>query len=479
MKESASARAEDGDLRVRQCPVLPFNYTCAIFAIFCLSMVQSFGQSGSGTQHCSYAYRSFTLTIRGRNVSVDSYIPTEMTKGLVIVLHGSLGPLNRKTDPAPQNDSVGEYHLADACYSIALPHYFDLVSPGPISKESVVEALPDIESLIIRLQQLLSVGPFNRTYLYGESLGGYIGIYIAGHLRGIDGVSVAATGWQTEVAEAPLNKVFPPLLISYGQNDRLVHLSDIGHLRQFWREHYGRTDLEVYPQRSHYITVSDKARLASRTIEFFDSLQPNSGIGNHESGSQVFRPRTDQSLRQKGELLVKQVSPLPTVNTSLDSITKILRQFGLDDDLIQSLPELSFIVKFQDEMAQRRQKGASEAEIAASISKALRSSEINLPYVGEETIQSIRALVLPQYGVGPRLNLEGHPTIVRMNESLTPIEIIGVIGVILRKSDQNQNRAKLCGRDIREILDSVFIDIGILPATIPDCDSSCAGFTAK
>lgn len=440
-------RGADCSSNARHC-VPRFIAIMSLYAAMTLLEGMASGQMVSNRPTCDYTYRPVHIVIRRRPVLIDMYVPTGEAKGLVVILHGSLGPLNRRDKPEPRSDSLGEFRMVTACYMVALPRYFDLFGSTIVTTDLITESLPDMAELVLGLYNVYSKQVQHRLYIFGESLGGYIAIYLASHYKHIDGVSVAATGWHPLIETAGHVKLLPPLMIAYGAADRLVTMVDVYRLAQMWRDHKGAVELNSYPCGNHYITVSNKKEIADDSVAFFDSL-----VRGRVSGRSVHRSHQSPLSCEHHENVVTQAKKL----------SELLSSFGLDEDMIEALPEVPLIARADAAFASCSGRRFSELDLTVSLANAFSDAGVALaPGVTPEAIHTIRMFTLPR--LWPVLShcRNGNATArIENQEPISPIETVAIVAAVLGRNAERATAYRASIRDIRAIMDAVLTDAGV------------------
>jgi dipeptidyl aminopeptidase/acylaminoacyl peptidase len=75
----------------------------------------------------------------------------------------------------------------------------------------------------------------------------------------------------------------PGVLISHGEADTLVPVSEADALKRYCAENNVPVEINLYRGEGHYLSPATQATVLSRTIEFFRNRAP--GINGYRPGS--------------------------------------------------------------------------------------------------------------------------------------------------------------------------------------------------
>ncbi len=206
---------------------------------------------------------------------VEYYTPIGPgTFPLVLMLHSAAGAFSTTTPNEPSEDNFGEKTLAQHCFAVVFPHYFEALGQKSMtSRPDIVEHFPLLlaitESLLRNAEHRPSVKGAP-VLLFGESLGAYLSVALALQNQEVTAVSEISggipDGFETD------NPHTFSVLISHGEDDASVPVSEAQKLNRYCLRHNMPVRVDLYPGISHYIPNSDESTIVLRTILFFRAL---------------------------------------------------------------------------------------------------------------------------------------------------------------------------------------------------------------
>lgn len=221
---------------------------------------------------CAYRYSQRTSVVQGQNVIVEIYQPEgRKASPLIFMLHGSAGALHLRSGAEPGSDNFGEKTLARTCFTVVFPHYLEAL--GVESLISRQEMRARSLQLLFTVSQLLDEAealPCVRgrpVFLFGQSLGGYLSVSLALERPEIAAVSEISGG--LDGSPVPKRMKLPPLLVSHGEDDRNVPVTEGKRLASFWRDHGGVISEHYYKGQTHYISADLLCEIEQNTAQFF------------------------------------------------------------------------------------------------------------------------------------------------------------------------------------------------------------------
>lgn len=221
---------------------------------------------------CDYNYRQQTILINGRGTLVESYQPNGRGPfPLVFMLHGSAGAFSPKSASEPSMDNFGEKTLARNCFAVVLPHYLEALGYKSLtSRRQMAVHFPEIltatELLLDRAESLRWVKG-RPVFLFGESFGGYLSIALA--FRRSEVLAVSEFSGGLPKGHVLARRRAPGVLISHGDADTLVPVSEAEALRGYCVSNGIPIELNIYQGEGHYFSQTAQKQILARTAEFF------------------------------------------------------------------------------------------------------------------------------------------------------------------------------------------------------------------
>ena len=224
------------------------------------------------SRSCSYQYVHSAVYLRGNQVTVEYYRPLGVGKyPLVLMLHGSSGVYSTDGESEPATDNFGEKQLARNCFAVALPHYMEAL--GLKSILSVQEMSARFSEMLSALQEILTNAetlPWvdaQQVFLYGESLGGFLGVALAFERSEVLAISEFSGGM-------PSGYKFPRhrrlrVLISHGRSDTIVPIAEAEKLAFFCRERGIYVQIYTFEGQGHFLLPAARQQTLNRTVRFF------------------------------------------------------------------------------------------------------------------------------------------------------------------------------------------------------------------
>jgi predicted esterase len=187
------------------------------------------------------------------------------------MLHGSAGALRIQPGVEPASDNFGEKMLASHCFTVVFPHYLEALGVESLLSQEEMRArshelLHAVSQLLDEAEALPAVRGMP-VFLFGQSLGGYLGVSVALERPEISAVSEISGGLDNSAV--PTRKNLPPLLISHGEDDRNVPAAEGKRLAGFWRDYRGVVSEHYYKGQTHYFSAETLADIVLRTASFF------------------------------------------------------------------------------------------------------------------------------------------------------------------------------------------------------------------
>jgi len=226
----------------------------------------------SARKPCAASFALIHLTAAGRSIPIEIYRPTDGAKHpLILMLHGSAGVYTNPTGEMPAEDNFGEKSIAEACFVVALPHYFEAVGQKSVTDLAVLKVdfplfLATVEDLLGQLRKFSATAD-QPVGLYGESYGGFLAVALAAKCGCVRAVSEYSGG-------LPAGYGFlakpPPFLLQHGEADELVPVAEALKLRDALREAGGPVVVHTYPGVGHYYNWAIRKTILSRTVTFFE-----------------------------------------------------------------------------------------------------------------------------------------------------------------------------------------------------------------
>ena len=256
-------------------PKLLFLLTLVAIVIAAVEL----GQCESDKEHlhphptqCTVTYSITKLLIGSKEITIEIYRPVEKGKyPLIVMLHGAQGVYTRLGNRMPMVDNFGEKQIAQNCYVVALPHYFDL-----IDRKSVIDVQTLRDSfgrLFTGLREIIAVLRYDSDVqrssvgLYGESYGGFLAVALATRIASVRALSEYSGGYPDGYT---FHRVPEEVLIQHGYRDQLVPVAEAYSLRDDFLRHRCKVHLWIYHDQSHYFDAATRSLVLSRTIAFFN-----------------------------------------------------------------------------------------------------------------------------------------------------------------------------------------------------------------
>ena len=240
-----------------------------------LATAQSHSASaGQSFASCAYRYSLENWNVNEHTVPVEIYEPSPAgTYPLVFMLHGSAGAFSVGLAEEPRRDNFGEKTLAQACFVVVFPHYLEGIGrkslTSPVEMKADFPRLMDVTgTLLDRAEEIPSVR-LEPVFIFGDSLGGYLGIALTLSRSEVAAVSEISGGKPEGYGLERRGK--PSVLISHGADDTLVPPSEAKALEHYCSEHGIPAIRDLYPGEGHYLSQRMEKQILTRTIEIFRS----------------------------------------------------------------------------------------------------------------------------------------------------------------------------------------------------------------
>lgn len=244
---------------------------CLVVLIFTTNLLESAQASRiTNFDRCAYRYEVIQVPVEERYVQVEHYIPTSKALGVLFMIHGSAGAYSvRSLTEEPLEDNFGEKNLAAACFSVYLPHYFEALDVSSMT------SIPEIETRsAVLLETLNKLIDFIKAtdvshspiFLFGESLGAYLGLEIGLTRPDVAAVSEISGGLRTSAWHPRRNF---SVLISHGLLDQIVPVQNAETIASFCRRNGIAFKEDLYQSSDHYFNVEDRNKCIGRTAAFF------------------------------------------------------------------------------------------------------------------------------------------------------------------------------------------------------------------
>jgi dienelactone hydrolase len=164
---------------------------------------------------------------------------------------------------------------------VALPHYLEAIGrKSLVSREEMVARFPALLSAAEVLLAQAEALPWARgksVFIFGESLGGYLGVALAFERNEVSAVSEFGGGLPTGYLLR--RRLRPVVLVSHGGADMLVPPSEAESLRDYCVANGVPTQMKIYQGESHYLSAGVRTQVVSQTVELFNRIDaPSRGI---------------------------------------------------------------------------------------------------------------------------------------------------------------------------------------------------------
>lgn len=225
---------------------------------------------------CHYTFQIQRTLIGSSFVEVELYKPVETgNHPLIVVLHGSQGVFSRHSASLPAEDNLGEKTLAEHCFTVALPHYFDVVGLKSTSDRKLLES--KFSTFAHALEQVIEQEadlPDTRNSsigLYAESYGAYLAVSLIAANQRIHALSEFGGGWPYNYEIQKLKGV--AVLMYHGEEDSVVPLSAGIDLARKMRMRGADVYMRSCPGQGHnLVTLTRREQLLESIALYSDHL---------------------------------------------------------------------------------------------------------------------------------------------------------------------------------------------------------------
>lgn len=238
--------------------------------------------AGDSKDLCKFHIQRRVLLVEDHPTTVDLFVPDGAGPfPLVFMIHGSAGVFSNTGNPESYRDNFGEHTIAQHCFLVVLPHYFEALGLERKSMTTRKEIESRFEGMILALDSLLKNAarlPEVRgqpVFLFGESIGGYIGVALAlrhSEVRAISEFGGGLPSGHDEYHPHPLN-----VFISHGADDTIVLPSEAQLLSNYCKVHEIPFKMDLYQGQSHYFSPDVQRKIVENTISFFRNTTKTGG----------------------------------------------------------------------------------------------------------------------------------------------------------------------------------------------------------
>jgi dienelactone hydrolase len=200
-----------------------------------------------------------TIPDGGRSMTVERFEPERAgPTAAVVLLHGADGLSYR----GPMYRSMAR-HFAGRGLRVFLPHYFDRAgTPGRASFSRPADFFGWMDGI----RDTLAAAEPGPVGIVGVSLGGYLGLAVAGNDERV-GAVVVVCGGLPAVLLGTFTRM-PPVLVLHGDDDRVVPPSEARALEKWLLERGTPHEVVIYPGEGHHLTGAAAEDALKRATEF-------------------------------------------------------------------------------------------------------------------------------------------------------------------------------------------------------------------
>jgi acetyl esterase/lipase len=263
---------------------MPLLSSISILIMLRCSTIPAFSAVAAKPTFCKYHYYQESTEVDGHSITTEYYVPDGRgSHPLVFMLHGSAGAFSLRSNDEPPRDNFGEKTLARSCFVAVLPHYLEAIGLKSLTSErEIISLFPVLlaatDTMLSKAESVPSTWK-KPVFLFGESLGGYLCIALALKRREIAAVSEYSGGLPPGYALH--RQGVPNVLISHGDADTLVSVSEADALYRYLGDHGIPAVIDLYPGEGHYLSIEAQRHILSRTIEFFRRT-PKKGLDERQ-----------------------------------------------------------------------------------------------------------------------------------------------------------------------------------------------------
>jgi acetyl esterase/lipase len=266
---------------------VPALSSISLLMMWCCSIIQTRSAAAAEATVCKYHYYQELTELDGHSITTEYYVPDgQGSHPLVFMLHGSAGAFSLHSNEEPSRDNFGEKALVRSCFVVVLPHYLEALGLKSLTSErEMISRFPVLlaatDTLLSKAESLPSTQK-QPTFLFGESLGGYLSVALALRRQEVIAVSEISAGIPAGYA---VDRPTPlAVLISHGADDNLVSEHEAEKLQEFCIQHQFRFEMDIYPGSGHYFAADIESRCITRTIDFFRGVNPGLLNGSRKRG---------------------------------------------------------------------------------------------------------------------------------------------------------------------------------------------------
>jgi dipeptidyl aminopeptidase/acylaminoacyl peptidase len=244
------------------------NFLLCLLALLSSQSLLAYGES----RFCSYEYLRSAVPVSGKLVTIEYYKPAAVGRyPLVFMLHGSSGVFSVDGVSEPATDNFGEKELARQCFAVALPHYMEALGfKSILSVQAMSARFPEMHSVLQQILNGVETLPWidaRQVFLYGESLGGFLGFALAFERSEIIAVSEFSGGIPS--GYNLLRRGQLKVLISHGSSDTVVPIAEADKVALFCREHDIPVEMQIFKGQGHFLSPTARQEVVDGTVRFF------------------------------------------------------------------------------------------------------------------------------------------------------------------------------------------------------------------
>jgi predicted esterase len=187
------------------------------------------------------------------------------------MLHGSSGVFSSNGASEPDTDNFGEKELARHCFAVALPHYMEAFGfKSILSVREMSDRFPDMLTVLQDILTSTETLPWidaRHVFLYGESLGGFLGMALAFERSEVIAISEFSGG--IPIGYDLIRHRRLKVLISHGGADAVVPIAEADRIAAFCRKHKFPVETQIFNGEGHFLSSAARQQVIDRTIRFF------------------------------------------------------------------------------------------------------------------------------------------------------------------------------------------------------------------
>ncbi len=244
--------------------------------ILCCGQAAAQGPSSQNSARCALPieYHLDSMKVAGKSIRIERFEPQRDGKyPIVILIHGSGGLLTHTGSELPGEENFGEMRIACAGYVCLLVHYFDLNGVlYTLDKDYMQNQFPGWLKVLKRTVDFafaIQKGDSKHIGIFGESLGGYLGLSLAMKDKRIKSVSEYGGGLRLSKGDDPSK--LPPVLIQHGAADTIVPVEESIHLAKVLSAQGVSYTIKIYEGLDHYPSANFREQIEDMSIDFFEN----------------------------------------------------------------------------------------------------------------------------------------------------------------------------------------------------------------